>query len=58
MELRDAKRAFIIYLSFIKINREIRKMAAVIISEFNIKLELVFYEIDTKVAEALKVSIE
>jgi hypothetical protein len=58
MELRDAKRAFIVYLSFIKVNREIRKMAAVVISEFNIKLKLIFYEIDTKVAEALKLSIE
>ncbi|CDW78428.1 UNKNOWN [Stylonychia lemnae] len=58
MELRDAKRAFIVYLNFIKLNREIRKIAAVIIQEFNIKLDLFFYDIDTRVAEALKLSIE
>lgn len=54
MDLKDSKRAFIIYLNFIKVNREIRKMAAVIVQEFNIKLKIHFYEIDTKVAEALK----
>eukprot|EP00347_Sterkiella_histriomuscorum_P017298 403349923 len=58
MDLKDSKRAFIIYLNFIKVNREIRKMAAVIVQEFNIKLKVHFYEIDTKVAEALKQSIE
>lgn len=31
MGLKDAKRAFIIYLNFIKINKEIRKMASSII---------------------------
>jgi len=27
MNLQDAKRAFIVYLNFVKINKEIRKMA-------------------------------
>lgn len=58
MSLKDAKRAFIIYLNFIKINKEIRKMAMSIISEFNIKIGIEFYDIDTKVIEALKISIE
>jgi hypothetical protein len=31
MNLKDAKRAFIIYLNFMKINKEIRKMASSII---------------------------
>lgn len=58
MDLKDAKRAFIIYLNFIKINKEIRKMASCVILEFNIKLKIHFYDIDTKVIEALKLSIE
>lgn len=58
MTLKDAKRAFIIYLNFIKINKEIRKMASSIIQEFNISLGISFYDIDTKVIEALKISIE
>lgn len=58
MSLKDAKRAFIIYLNFIKINKEIRKMASSIISEFNIRMGISFYDIDTKVIEALKISIE
>jgi hypothetical protein len=33
-------------------------MAAVVVQEFNIKLKVHFYEIDTEVAEALKSSIE
>ncbi len=31
MNLKDSKRAFIIYLNFMKINKEIRKMASSII---------------------------
>ena len=31
MNLKDAKRAFIIYLNFMKINKEIRKMASSIL---------------------------
>lgn len=58
MSLMDAKRAFIIYLNFIKINKEIRKMSSSIIQEFNIKIDITFYDIDAKVAEALKLSIE
>lgn len=58
MSLKDAKRAFIIYLNFIKINKEIRKMASSIVSEFNIKIGINFFDIDTKVIEALKISIE
>lgn len=58
MSLKDAKRAFIIYLNFIKINKEIRKMASSIVSEFNIKIGITFFDIDTKVIEALKISIE
>jgi hypothetical protein len=58
MTLKDAKRAFIIYLNFIKINKEIRKMASSIIQEFHIKIDISFYDIDTKVIEALKISIE
>ena len=40
MTLKDAKRAFIIYLNFMKINKEIRKMASSIIQEFNIKIDM------------------
>lgn len=58
MKLSDAKRAFIIYCNFIKINKEIRKMASSIIQEFNIKISISFYDIDTKVIEALKVAID
>jgi hypothetical protein len=58
MSLKNAKRAFIIYLNFIKINKEIRKMASSIIIEFHIKIDISFYDIDTKVIEALKISIE
>jgi hypothetical protein len=58
MSLKDAKRAFIIYLNFVKINKEIRKMASSIIAEFHIKIDIAFYDIDTKVVEALKMSIE
>jgi len=58
MSLTDAKRAFIIYLNFVKINKEIRKMASSIISDFHIKITISFFDIDTKVVEALKLSIE
>jgi ANTH domain len=58
MSLKDAKRAFIIYLNFVKINKEIRKMASTIIADFHIKIDIAFYDIDTKVVEALKMSIE
>lgn len=58
MNLKDSKRAFIIYLNFMRINKEIRKMATCIISEFNISMGINFYEIDGKVLEALKFSIE
>lgn len=58
MSLKDAKRAFIIFLNFVKINKEIRKMASSIISDFHIKIDIAFYEIDTKVVEALKQYIE
>jgi hypothetical protein len=58
MSLKDSKKAFIIYTNFIKINKEIRKMGSCIIQEFNIKMGIQFYEIDTKVIEALKISIE
>ena len=58
MDLKDSKRAFIIYMNFIKINQEIKKMASSIILEFNIKLGINFYEVDTRVVEALKVHIE
>ena len=58
MKLSDAKRAFIIYLNFVKINKEIRKMASSIIQEFNIKIGISFYDIDTKVIEGLKLTID
>lgn len=58
MSLKDAKRAFIIYLNFVKIHKEIRKMSATISADFHIKIEISFYDIDTKVVEALKLSIE
>lgn len=58
MDLKDAKRAFLIYLNFIKVNKEIRKMATSVISEFNIKLKFHFYDVDTKVIEGLKLAIE
>lgn len=38
MSLKDSKKAFIIYMNFMKINKEIRKMALCIIQEFNIKM--------------------
>jgi len=58
MSLKDSKKAFIIYMNFMKINKEIRKMALCIIQEFNIKMGIQFYEIDVKVVEALKIAIE
>lgn len=58
MKLSDAKRAFIIYLNFVKINKEIRKMASSVCQEFNIKIGITFYDIDTKVIEGLKLSID
>jgi hypothetical protein len=58
MTLKDAKRAFIIYMNFIKINKEIRKMASSISLEFNINIGINFYDIDVKVVDALKISIE
>jgi hypothetical protein len=58
MNLKDAKRAFIIYLNFIKINKEIRKMATCILQEFKLNFTIFFYEVDTKLVEALKLAIE
>ena len=58
MSIKDAKRAFIIYINFVKINKEIRKMASTIIQEFTIKLDIVFYDVDTKIIKALEQTIE
>jgi len=58
MSEKDAKRAFIIYMNFIKVNKEIRKMATCILQEFNIQLKMYFYEVDTKLVEAMKLSID
>ena len=58
MQLKDAKRAFIIYLNFIKINKEIRKMATCILQEFKLNFNIFFYDVDTKLVEALKLAIE
>ena len=58
MNLKDSKRAFIIYMNFIKINQEIRKMASSIILEFNINIGINFYDVDTKVMDALKIRID
>ena len=58
MNLKDTKRAFIIYMNFIMINKEIRKRASSIIHEFNISMNLNIYEIDTKIVETLKLIIE
>lgn len=58
MNLKDAKRAFIIYMNFIMINKEIRKRACSIIQEFSISMNINFYEIDTKIVETLKQIIE
>ena len=54
MSIKDAKRAFIIYLNFVRVNKEIRKMATSILQEFSIDLDIYFYDIDTKIVEALK----
>ena len=48
LNIKDSKRAFIIYLNFVKVNKEIRKMANAVITEFNIKLNIYFYEVDSK----------
>jgi hypothetical protein len=53
MKLNEAMKAFIIYTNFIRINKEIRKNASSIIQEFNISIGINFYDIDTKVIEAL-----
>ena len=58
MSIKDAKRAFIIYINFVKINKEIRKMASTIIQDFTIKLDIVFYDVDTKIIKALEQTIE
>jgi hypothetical protein len=54
MNIKDAKRAFIIYLNFVRVNKEIRKMATCILQEFSIDLDIYFYDIDTRIVEALK----
>jgi hypothetical protein len=58
MQIKDAKRAFIIYLNFMKVNKEIRKMANCILQEFNINLNILFYDVDTKLIEAMKTTID
>ena len=58
MSLKDAMRSFVIYTNFVKINKEIRKMATSIIADFHITIDIAFYDIDTKVVEALKLSID
>jgi hypothetical protein len=40
------------------VNKEIRKMASQIVSEFDLKLEIDFYEVDDKVAIMMKQVIE
>ena len=57
MSILDAKRAILVYLNFIKVNKEIRKMALIILKEFNIKLDIYFYDIDIKVVNALNATI-
>jgi len=54
MQLKDAKRAFIIYLNLVRVNKEIRKMASCILKEFNMNLDIYFYEVDTKMIESMK----
>lgn len=54
MQLKDAKRAFIIYLNLVRVNKEIRKMATCILKEFNMNLDIYFYEVDTKMIESMK----
>ena len=52
MSTKDAKRAFIIYMNFIKINKEIRVMALSIMHEFKIKqLKVKFYDVDSEVVD-------
>ena len=58
MTLKDSKRAFIIYTNFIKVNKEIRKMANCIIHEFNIRLSIFFYDVDTSLVDAMKMEID
>lgn len=58
MSLMDKKRAIIIYLNFIQINKEIKKISLVIKEEFKINIEVIFYEIDQKLVDDLKFNLE
>lgn len=58
MNVKDSKKAFLIYLNFIKVNKEIRKMAQMVVTEFKINMNIYFYDVDTKLIQALKQEID
>lgn len=47
----ESKRTIIIYLNFVKINVEVRKIATSMIKKFNINIDFHFYEIDSKIVD-------
>lgn len=58
MHLRDAKRAFIIYNNFTRINKEIRSMAQWITTDLKYNLKIDFYDVDFGVVKSMKAVID
>ena len=58
MHLRDAKRAFIIYNNFVRINKEVRSMANWIMTDLKYHLKMDFYEVDVSVVKSMKSVID
>jgi len=58
LSYNDMKRAWIIYSNFVKINKEIRIMAAIIIKQFDLKIEMTFYEVEAKVLDNMKQKLD
>lgn len=57
MKLKDARKGLRYYMNFIRINKEIRKMASIIVHEWKIKLDMHLYDVDSEVVDSLKVTI-
>lgn len=57
MSIGDCKRSYIIYTNFVRINKEVRQMAACVVSLFEIqrqsKIKIDFYDVDPKMFDYL-----
>jgi hypothetical protein len=49
----ECKRTIIIYMNFIKINVEVRKIATSLIKKFKIKIDFHFYDVEPKVVDEM-----